>query len=223
MVDKQIIETFNDPKLNDVSQVELRQKLAYIFTLIGLGKIPDKIEQAVIEDYIRSTYPFFTIGEFTLAFKLAVQGVLECDIEHYEKFSPKYISQIINAFKKRASQTRKILSEMPKEEPEAVKLSDDEIVAFTQKEWLESARNDFNKVFNADKVFGILLKQGKLKFTPDDMLQIIKMVKEDNLHRMNKLYGADAKEFSKKIKNEDFLDTQCKKLALVQYFENISN
>jgi len=49
-----------------------------------------------------------------------------------------------------------------------------------RKKWLQSAKNDFNRVFNANKVFDILLKQGKLKFEPDEMLQIIRMVRENN-------------------------------------------
>jgi hypothetical protein len=40
--------------------------------------------------------------------------------------------------------------------------------------------------------------------------------------KMNKLVGLDAKEFSKKLKDDDFIDTQCKKLALVKYFEGLS-
>jgi hypothetical protein len=107
-------------------------------------------------------------------------------------------------------------------EIEPPKLSDDDIVLFTQKEWLESPKNDFNRVFNANKVFAILLKQGKLKFEEHEMLQIIRMVREDNLMKMNKLIGLDAKEFSKKLKDDDFIDTQCKKLALVKYFEGLS-
>jgi hypothetical protein len=35
------------------------------------------------------------------------------------------------------------------------------------------------------------------------------------------MYGAEAKEFNKRIKDENFVDTQCKKLALVKYFENL--
>ncbi len=54
------------------------------------------------------------------------------------------------------------------------------------------------------------------------MLQIIRMVREDNLIKMNKLIGLDAKEFSRKLKDDDFIDTQCKKLALVKYFEGLS-
>jgi len=105
---------------------------------------------------------------------------------------------------------------------EPPKLTDEDIVSFTQKEWLQSPKNDFNKVFNADKVFAILLRQGKLKFEPSEMLQIVRMVREDNLLKLNKLYGQDAKEFSKRIKDDNFIDSQCKKLALVKYFENLS-
>jgi hypothetical protein len=124
------------------------------------------------------------------------------------------------AYTKKANEVRKmvkpILSAI-----EPPKLTDEQIVSFTQKEWLESSRNEFNRVFNADKVFAILLKQGKLEFEPSEMLEIIKTVKLDNQYKLNKLVGIDAKEFSKLIKDEDFLDTQCKKLALKRYFESL--
>jgi hypothetical protein len=123
------------------------------------------------------------------------------------------------AYTKKAVEVRKMIKPVLSE-IEAPKLSDEDIVSFTQKEWLESAKNDFNKVFNADRVFAILLRQGKLKFEPSEMINIIQLVREDNLLKLNKLYGQDAKEFSKKLKDDNFIDTQCKKLALVKYFEN---
>ena len=176
----------------------------------------------VIEDFIRTSYPLYTIEEFRIAFKMAVQGKLDCSTEHYEKFSPKFIGQVMLAYTKKAVEVRKMIKPVLSE-IEAPKLSDEDIVSFTQKEWLESAKNDFNKVFNADRVFAILLRQGKLKFEPSEMLNIIQLVREDNLLKLNKLYGQDAKEFSKKLKDDNFIDTQCKKLALVKYFENISS
>ena len=219
IADNEIAEAFKGDKLNLVSPVTLRENLAYIFTLLGFTKYPDKDEMVVIEDFIRTSYPLFTVQEFRIAFKMAVQGKLDCSTEHYEKFSPKFIGQVMSAYTKKAIDVRKMIKPIlsPNEPP---KLTDEDIVSFTQKEWLQSPKNDFNKVFNADKVFAILLRQGKLKFEPSEMLQIVKMVREDNLLKLNKLYGQDAKEFSKRIKNDDFIDTQCKKLALVKYFEN---
>ena len=221
IVDNEIAEAFKGNKLNLVSPITLKENLAYIFTLLGFTKYPDTQEMVVIEDFIRTSYPLFTIEEFRLAFKMAVQGKLDCSTEHYEKFSPKFIGQVMSAYTKKAIQVRKMIKPIINE-IEPPKLSDDDIVLFTQKEWLESPKNDFNRVFNANKVFAILLKQGKLKFEEHEMLQIIRMVREDNLMKMNKLVGLDAKEFSKKLKDDDFIDTQCKKLALVKYFEGLS-
>jgi hypothetical protein len=221
IVDNEIAEAFKGNKLNLVSPITLKENLAYIFTLLGFTKYPDTQEMVVIEDFIRTSYPLFTVEEFRLAFKMAVQGKLECSTEHYEKFSPKFIGQVMSAYTKKALEVRKMIKPIINE-IEPPKLSDDDIVSFTQKEWLESPKNDFNKVFNANKVFAILLKQGKLKFQEHEMLQIIRMVREDNLMKMNKLIGLDAKEFSKKLKDDDFIDTQCKKLALVKYFEGLS-
>ena len=53
------------------------------------------------------------------------------------------------------------------------------------------------------------------------MLEIIKAVRLDNQYRLNKMYGQDAKAFNQLIKDENYLDTQCKKLALKKYFESL--
>ena len=219
--DLPIVEAFKGEKLATVDVHNLKSTLAYIFTLIGLTRLPDKMELDIIEDYIRTTYPQFTINEFRIAFKMAVQGRFDCNTDHFEKFSPKYISQIMNAYKAKANEVRKNLPPPP--EPPVPQLTDEQIVEFTKNEWLNGKREDFNRVFNADKVFAILLKQGKLKFTPEDILLTIKVVREDNLQRLNKMHPMDAKKFSKSIKDEDFIDSQCKKLALVKYFENLPN
>jgi hypothetical protein len=220
IVDNEILNSFNGDKLNLVSPITLRENLAYIFTLLGFKNYPAKEEMIVIEDFIRSSYPLYTIQEFRIAFKMAVQGKIDCSTEHYEKFSPKFIGQVMVAYTKKANEVRKIAKPIINEII-APKLTDEQIVLFTQKEWLESPRNDFNRVFNADKVFDILLKEGKLKFEPDEMLKIVKIVRQDNAQKLEKMYGTDAKEFNKRIKDEDYLDTQCKKLALVKYFENL--
>jgi len=220
IVDNEILNSFNGDKLNLVSPITLRENLAYIFTLLGFKNYPDKEEMAIIEDFIRTSYPLYTIQEFRIAFKMAVQGKLDCSTEHYEKFSPKFIGQIMLAYTKKANEVRKIAKPITNE-IEQPKLTDEDIVSFTQKEWLESPKNDFNRVFNAEKVFNILLKQGKLRFEPQEIIKIIRIVKEDNAQRLQKMYGTDAKEFNRRIKDENFIDTQCKKLALVQYFENL--
>ena len=221
--DHEIVEAFAGEKIQTISTQTLKQSLAYIFTLIGLSNPPMAEEFMIIEDFIRSSYPQFTIDEFKLAFKLAVQNKLDCSVEHYEKFSPKFIGQVMNAYRTKANDIRKIQSYKSIETMTVPQLSENDIVEFTRKDWIESKRQDFNKVFNADKVFGILLKQGLLKFTPQQILKTIKIVQEDNIYRLNKLSHVEAKDFSKRMKNEDFIELQCKKLAIVKYFENLSS
>ena len=221
--DHEIVEAFAGEKIQTISTQTLKQSLAYIFTLIGLSNPPMAEEFMIIEDFIRSSYPQFTIDEFKLAFKLAVQNKLDCSVEHYEKFSPKFIGQVMNAYRTKANDIRKIQSYKSIETMTVPQLSENDIVEFTRKDWMESKRQDFNKVFNADKVFGILLKQGLLKFTAQQILETIKIVQEDNIYRLNKLSHLEAKDFSKRMKNEDFIELQCKKLAIVKYFENLSS
>ena len=221
--DKQIEESFEGEKLLTIDVSTLKSTLAYIFQLIGLTKLPEKEEFLVIEDFIRSTYPNFTINEFRLAFKLAVQRKLDCDIEHYEKFSPKYISQIMIAYKGKAVEVRKYMSYRPKNEIEIPQLTDNEIVKYSKDAWLNSDRDDFNKVFNADKVFRILYSQGKIKLSNTFIDETIKIVRADNAERISKMNIFDAKEFAMRCKDDFFIEQQCKKLALVKYFENLSN
>jgi hypothetical protein len=67
------------------------------------------------------------------------------------------------------------------------------------------------------------MKQGKITFTNEQIMETIKVVSDDNLYRLNRMHPKDAKEFNKQIKDEDFIELQCKKLALVKYFENLSS
>lgn len=222
IVDNEIVNSFNGDKLNLVSPIVLRENLAYIFTLLGFKNYPDKEEMAIIEDFIRTSYPLYTIQEFRIAFKMAVQGKIDCSTEHYEKFSPKFIGQVMISYTKKANEVRKMLKPIVKE-IEPPKLTNEEIILFTQTEWLNSPKIDYNRVFNADKVFNILLKEGKLKIAPEEILDIVRVVKEDNIKKLGKLFGKEHTRYREMISNEDYIDSQCKKLALARYFESLSS
>ena len=220
-MDSEIASCFNGDKLNLVSPVILKQNLAYIFTLIGLTRLPDPDEYSIIEDFIRTSYPMFTIQEFRIAFKLATLGKLDCNVEHYEKFSGKFISQVMNAYKSKANDVRKKIK--PINQLPVPKLTEDEIVDFTRNDWNNSYKTDFNKVFNIHRVFDILLKQGKLIIDKAQSEKIMRIVNADNSQRILKMLPVEAKEFKEQIKNPDYFDRQCKALAIVKYFEDVAN
>ena len=220
-MESEIASCFNGDKLNLVSPVILKQNLAYIFTLIGLTRLPDPDEYSIIEDFIRTSYPMFTIQEFRIAFKLATLGKLDCNVEHYEKFSGKFISQVMNAYKSKANDVRKQIK--PINELPVPKLTEDEIVDFTRNDWNNSYKTDFNKIFNIHRVFDILLKQGKLNIDKAQSEKIMRIVNADNSQRILKMLPVEAKEFKEQIKNPDYFDRQCKALAIVKYFEDVAN
>ena len=220
-LESEIASCFNGDKLNLVSPVILKQNLAYIFTLIGLTRLPDPDEYSIIEDFIRTSYPMFTIQEFRIAFKLATLGKLDCNVEHYEKFSGKFISQVMNAYKSKANDVRKQIK--PINELPVPKLTEDEIVDFTRNDWNKSYKTDFNKIFNIHRVFDILLKQGKLNIDKSQSEKIMRIVNADNSQRILKMLPVEAKEFKEQIKNPDYFDRQCKALAIVKYFEDVAN
>ena len=220
-MESEIASCFNGDKLNLVSPIILKQNLAYIFTLIGLTRLPDPDEYSIIEDFIRTSYPMFTIQEFRIAFKLATLGKLDCNVEHYEKFSGKFISQVMNAYKSKANDVRKQIK--PINELPVPKLTEDEIVDFTRNDWNKSYKIDFNKVFNIHRVFDILLKQGKLNIDKAQSEKIMRIVNADNSQRILKMLPVEAKEFKEQIKNPDYFDRQCKALAIVKYFEDVAN
>ena len=51
-------------------------------------------------NYIKTSYPDFTIEMIRLAIKISLQGKLDVDIKPYGAFSPLYISNILNAYSK---------------------------------------------------------------------------------------------------------------------------
>lgn len=220
-MESEIASCFNGDKLNLVSPVILKQNLAYIFTLIGLTRLPDPDEYSIIEDFIRTSYPMFTIQEFRIAFKLATLGKLDCNVEHYEKFSGKFISQVMNAYKSKANDVRKQIK--PINELPVPKLTEDEIVDFTRNDWNNSYKTDFNKIFNIHRVFDILLKQGKLIIDKAQSEKIMRIVNADNSQRILKMLPVEAKEFKEQIKNPNYFDRQCKALAIVKYFEDVAD
>lgn len=211
-----IYQALDSLSIGKSSKIEVKEHLKTCLALSGT-QIPSQEIFEFCVNFVIESYSQYKVKELNIAFKMYAEGKLSVD--NYITFSPKLIGEIMSAYKKIAVQVRQRIK--PKEVVVVPELSNEEIVSFTQKEWLESTKNDFNKVFNADKVFDILLKEGKLKFEPDEMLTIVKIVKEDNAQRLQKMYGAESKEFNKRIKDENFVDTQCKKLALVKYFENL--
>lgn len=87
----------------------LNELFQYCFLLVGLRErsLPNELESLFIHEYLRENYGGHTIAEIKLAFKMAVKGELDLqpdEVKCYENFSVIYLSQIINSYRRWASQ-----------------------------------------------------------------------------------------------------------------------
>lgn len=151
---------------------DLEGVLRLIMLKIGLRaeNLPSKEEKAVIIDHILSVYGNHTIDELRLAFEMAVTFKLdltEKEIICYENFSCMYISKIMNAYRKWASDAYKFLYKVPT--PTLIEgqkeLSDSE-----WNEWLEDMRNYDPKILPC-AAYDYLVKQNKLILTNEEKHQ----------------------------------------------------
>lgn len=215
-MENKIIEALNSEFINNCTKIVIGEQLKTCIILSGcVGPTIAEFNFAI--DFVKSNFKNFKLKELHTAFELYALDKLEVD-KHFGNFSPKFIGEVMNAYKKQAVEARRLIK--PIENEVIPTLSEEEIIEFASDMWLNGTRNDFNKVYNANRVFYILVNKGEISPSKEQIQATIQMVREDNQQRINNMSHLDAKEFSKKCKDPDFFDMQCKKLTLVQYFEN---
>ncbi len=142
-----------------------------------------KIKLAILEDWIRTEYGNFTINEIKVAFK---QMVANDFIDHYQNFSPAYFSQVMDRYKKKANEVRKMI---PQERVEAIPhLTDLEIIDYSYQEYKLLENRTFDRLFNPLSVFTKLNSSGIKVWTKEDgalakkkLMEIIHMLKEEEI------------------------------------------
>lgn len=102
------------PRIINEPVETLKEALRQVFFLIGLRaeQIPADEEKGFLIQYIVENYGGHTADELTLAFKMAIQGVLKIEqkkIECYGIFSPMYFTAIMDAYRDWAREQIKLL------------------------------------------------------------------------------------------------------------------
>ena len=101
---REIVEASRDTQIRNLSDHEsIKMSLRYIFTLVGLKSenLPSELQKMVLIEFIESEFGWMTPDEMKLAFRMAVAGKLDVEINHFQNFSPVYFSTIVNAFKEK--------------------------------------------------------------------------------------------------------------------------
>ena len=180
--------------------------------LVGIVN-PGEVKLAILEDWIRSEYGNFTINEVKVAFK---QMVANDFIDHYQNFSPAYFSQVMDRYKKKANEVRKMI---PQERVEAIPhLTDLEIIDYSYQEYKILENRTFEKLFNPLSVFTKLNAAGIKIWTKEDGAVAKKKLMEIITHKANKMDILSAKQYRDEW-TEQWLKNQARALAVALFFE----
>ena len=181
--------------------------------LVGLNVMPDKIKMSVLEDWIRTEYGNYTINEVKVAFK---QMVANDFIDHYQNFSPAYFSQVMDRYKKKANQLRRMI---PQEREEAIPhLTDLEIINYSFQEYKLLENRTFDKVFNPLSVFTKLNATGIKKWTKEDGAIAKKKLMEIITYKANKMDIISAKQYMDEW-TDTWLKNQARAVAVALFFD----
>jgi hypothetical protein len=211
--EQEIMTAFLGDRIRSINQTMLNQNLIYIMQLVGLKVMPDKIKMSVLEDWIRTEYGNFTINEVKVAFK---QMVANDFIDHYQNFSPAYFSQVMDRYKKKANEIRKMI---PQEREQAVPhLTDLEIIDYSYQEYKLLENRTFEKVFNPLSVFTKLNATGIKKWTKEDGAIAKKKLMEIITYKANKMDMLSAKQYREEW-TESWLKNQARAVAVALFFD----
>jgi len=211
--EQEIMTAFSGDRIRSLNQTMLHQNLIYIMQLVGINVIPDKVKLVVLEDWIRSEYGGFTINEIKVAFK---QMVANDFLDHYQNFSPAYFSQVMDRYKKKANEVRKM---MPQERVEAIPhLTDLEIIDYSYQEYKVLENRTFDRLFNPLSVFTKLNNTGIKTWTKEDGAVAKKKLMEIITYKANKMDIISAKQYRDEW-TEQWLKNQARAVAVALFFE----
>jgi len=211
-MEQEIMTAFSGERMRNINSIIFKQNLIYLMQLVGINN-PGEVKLAILEDWIRTEYGNFTINEVKVAFK---QMVANDFIDHYQNFSPAYFSQVMDRYKKKANEVRKI---MPQERVEAIPhLTDFEIIDYSYQEYKLLENRTFDRLFNPLSVFTKLNSSGIKVWTKEDGAVAKKKLMEIITYKANKMDIISAKQYRDEW-TEQWLKNQARAVAVALFFE----
>jgi hypothetical protein len=207
-------------KLNTMSIALVVDELIRGMHKLGIkgDKIPNKEELSVMYKSIVEEYPNIKLGELTLAFDLASKGKLDMEAETYQNFSVLYLHRLLRSFARYGMQKLNEIKPVAESKWQPRFISDDEKIE-TAFDCFKKFRQWDNIVFGVD-VFHILHKRGKIIVTPTETYE---KVIEEMTKRMFEGNHQNKIDVKNAMKDEDYLERQCYRMAVADYFTKLIN
>ena len=91
---------YNGERICNTTNQQIVNKLKYIIVLVGCDKLPNNEETLILVDFIKNDLKKYYLEEMVLAFKLALKGEIEADLNHYNTFSVNYLCRVMRVYEK---------------------------------------------------------------------------------------------------------------------------
>jgi hypothetical protein len=182
-------------------------------------KMPNNADLLLMYKSIMEEYPNIKVGELSLAFDLAAKGKLDIDAETYQNFSMLYLHRILRAFARYGMQKLTEIKPIAKEDKWQPRFVTDEEKIETAFDCYKKFRIWDSIVFGLD-VFHILHKQGKIIVTPSETYEKVITAMSEKMFEGSKQEKTDIKN---KMKDDDYMENQCKRMAVSEYFIKLIN
>jgi len=205
-------------KLNTISIALVIDELIRGMHKLGIkgDKIPNKEELSVMYKSIVEEYPNIKFGELSLAFDLAAKGKLDIEAETYQNFSMLYLHRLLRAFARYGMQKLNEIKPVQESSWNPRFVTDDEKIE-TAFDCYKKFRIWDSIVFGVD-VFHILHKQGKIIVEVDDTYDKVLKAMNEKLFEGSR---QDKIDIRNKMKNDDYMEHQCYRMAVSQYFDKL--
>ena len=178
--------------------IELVGKWRYF---IGIKEELSKEELFMNINFIRENFNELNLVDIDQAINLSIKGEFDIDIEHYQSFTPLYISKILNAYKKYKGEVMfSIRSELSKIENKPKKLKIEDRIALTKASLQVLYNSKDNEHFSDG---------GNVTYD---------FIKRNNLLPITKNLVQEAMDYGKKL-----VSSNTKKSAIIDALNNTSN
>lgn len=202
-------------KIQSVSIALIIDELMRGMNKLGIksDRLPNKEELVAMYKSILEEYPNIKVGELSLAFDLAAKGKLDIEAETYQNFSMLYLHRLLRSFARYGMQKLNEIKPVAESKWQPRFISDDEKIE-TAFDCFKKFRQWDNIVFGVD-VFHILYKRGNIIVNASETYEKVLAAMTEKMFEGSRQDKIDVKN---KMKDEDYMEHQCYRMAVSEYF-----
>ena len=207
-----IFDALKTMQISRCSKIEVAEHLKTCIQLSGAVP-PTLPEFQFLTDFVFDNYKEFKLKELGMAFELYALDKLEVE-KVFGTFSPRFLGEVMSAYKKIAVEVRKKIPEQPTQTTKVYQVDEEQSILEEQTWWQTTKKKDWRMLNH--QVYDYLWKRKVLN--KENVYPIATEIKQKVTNYLRIKAENDTQLAA--IKDDEFIRTQCKKYTLALYFDN---